>query len=184
MKKLLLLISFLCSCQIGATQTLKRIGVLERKNNTLFIAEGSHRFLVKQEVVTVKLKKGPISMSTNKNKIRSNRLGFVDLAVPIGIDIESYVSSLEKSRNFEVVEYNSIGEYCLTTNDTEVNRQWYLSSINLFNAWDFTMEIQIRRLQYLILEQIGDILILVTVPTDIKTLMRHWVGTILREIVM
>ena len=138
-KKILLLISFLCSCQIGATQTLKRIGVLERKNNTLFIAEGSHRFLVKQEVVTVKLKKGPISMSTNKNKIRSNRLGFVDLAVPIGIDIESYVSSLEKSRNFEVVEYNSIGEYCLTTNDTEVNRQWYLSSINLFNAWDFTM---------------------------------------------
>lgn len=139
MKKILLLIPLLCLCQIGVTQTLKRIGVLERKNDTLFIAEGGRRFRVKQEVVTVKLKKEPISMSANKNKIRSNRLGFADLAVPPGIDIESYVSLLEKSRNFEVVEYNSIGEYCLTTNDTEINRQWYLGTINLFNAWDFTM---------------------------------------------
>ncbi len=121
------------------TQTLKRIGSLERKNDILFIVEGNNKYRVKQSVVTVKLKEGIRSISANKNKIRSNRLGFVDLAVPVGMNIETYVSSLEKSKNFDVVEYNSIGEYCLTTNDTEVNSQWYLNAINLFNAWDLTM---------------------------------------------
>lgn len=139
MRKALLLIPLICLYHIGMTQTLKRIGSLERKNDILFIVEGNNKYRVKQSVVTVKLKEGIRSISANKNKIRSNRLGFVDLAVPVGMNIETYVSSLEKSKNFDVVEYNSIGEYCLTTNDTEVNSQWYLNAINLFNAWDLTM---------------------------------------------
>ena len=139
MRKTLLLITFLCLCHIGTTQTLGRKGLLEKKNDSIYIVEGNRKFPIKHDVVTVKLKTGYTSKFESTNKIRSNRLGFTDLAVPAGMDIETFVSLLEKSGNFEVVEFNSIGKYCLITNDTERSRQWYLSTINMFNTWDITM---------------------------------------------
>ncbi|MFV0392711.1 MAG: S8 family serine peptidase [Paludibacteraceae bacterium] len=73
------------------------------------------------------------------NKIRINRLGYADLIVPDSVNIEKYVNSLERSDNFEIVEYNNFGHYCFIPNDTERSGQWYLSNINIYSAWNITM---------------------------------------------
>lgn len=138
-RSFLLTISIICVYQIGLTQSLKRIGLLERKNDSIFVVENGKHYIANKNTVTVKLKSGVYLLEKEVKKIRSNRLGYIDLVVPEGMDLEKYVSALEYTGKFDVVEYNNIGEYCAITNDTERNNQWYLNSISAFNAWDITM---------------------------------------------
>lgn len=138
-RNLLLTIFIFCLCQIGLAQSLKKIGTLERKNDSIFVVENGKYYIVNKNVVTVKLKSGIDGFEKAAQKIRSNRLGYIDLVVPEGIDLEKYVSVLEYTGKFDIVEYNNIGQYCVITNDIERSNQWYLNNINAFNAWDITM---------------------------------------------
>ena len=47
-----------------------------------------------------------------------------------------YAALLEKSGHYELVEYNTFGNYCHTPNDSHRNDQWYLNTINAFSAWN------------------------------------------------
>ena len=69
----------------------------------------------------------------------SNKLGFITLSVPEGINVENYVSMLRSRDEFEFVEYDVLFEYCFTPNDTSISSQWYLNRINAFNIWYYTM---------------------------------------------
>lgn len=140
MKRVLLFIIFIfCLYQFGFAQSLKRIGTLERKNDSIFVVENGRYYVANKNIVTVKLKTGTSGLDKATQKIRSNRLGFIDLVVPEGVDLEEYVSVLEKSGKYDLIEYNNIGKYSVITNDTQRRNQWYLSNINAFNAWDITM---------------------------------------------
>jgi subtilisin family serine protease len=141
MKKFVcLVIVALCLCQFGLAQETNRNGRLQRVNDSIFIVENGTRYMADRNVVTVKLKQGVNKSKIEKDvkELRSNRLGFIDLSVPEGVDIEDYVTMLEKTGNFDIVEYNSIGKYCFISNDTRRSEQWYLSSINAYSAWDIT----------------------------------------------
>ena len=111
---------------------------MARVNDSIFIVENGKRYLADRNVVTVKLRPEVNKIRKDLQELRSNRLGYIDLSVPGGVDIEDYVVMLEKTGDFEVVEYNSIGEYCFVPNDMLRTGQWYLSSINAYSAWDFT----------------------------------------------
>ena len=140
MKKILtVIILIFCLYQLVLAQSLKRIGTLERKNDSIFVVENGKFYIGNKKIVTVKLKSGTYGLDKVVQKIRSNRLGYIDLVVPEGVDLEKYVSVLEKSGKYDLVEYNNIGKYSVITNDTERSNQWYLNNTNAFNAWNLTM---------------------------------------------
>ena len=66
-------------------------------------------------------------------------LGYVDLRVPDGLKVEDYVTSLEESGLFEVVQYNTLAELFISPNDAFISNQYYLNTINVYNAWDITV---------------------------------------------
>ena len=137
MKKIVcLVILTLCLCQFGLAQPRIQDVQLERVKDTIFVVKNGKRYVANKDVVTVKLRSGVNKMRDDFKASRFNRLGYVDLSVPEGVDIEDYASMLKKTGDFDVVEYNSIGEYCVTPNDTHLNEQWYLNSINAYSAWD------------------------------------------------
>lgn len=111
---------------------------LERINDTLFIMENETCFAVNPNVVTVKLKPGINKIEQKVRELRSNRLGYIDIQVPKGFDVEEYVSLLEKSGEFSLVEYNAFWEWCYLPNDSQISNQWYLNAINATSAWDIT----------------------------------------------
>jgi thermitase len=104
----------------------------------MFIEETGNRYAIDPDVITVKLKPGVDKIGEDLKEIRSNKLGYIDISVPEDIDVEKYVSMLKERGEFETVEFNTIGEYSFTSNDTRRNEQWYLGSINAYSAWDIT----------------------------------------------
>ena len=118
-------------------QTEKK--VLSREGDKLYISydEGKSRSLVNENIVTVKLKS---NKTTNRdfNILRSNRLGYMDLSVPEGVDVIEYVGMLERSDMFEMVKSADAGEICLSPNDTYISNQWYLATINMPGTWNIT----------------------------------------------
>ena len=95
----------------GFTQKVERIG------DTLYLVENEERFKVDTEVITVKLKSSEKELGSNYKVINSNRLGFYDIRVPEGIDVEKYVNSLKQTGRFETVEFNGEAKCCFTPND-------------------------------------------------------------------
>jgi hypothetical protein len=138
-KSVILTIFVLCLCQFGLAQRMERFGRLERTNDSIFIVENGRRLVADLNVVTVKLKPGVNRIDKNLEILHTNRLGYINLSVPDGVDIEDFVNMLDKTDLFEVVEYNTIGEYWIIPNDTRRNEQWYLNTINVFSAWNITM---------------------------------------------
>ena len=63
--------------------------------------------------------------------------------VPEGESIEGFVDSLEAQPNVEYAQPNYIFTLDRTVNDPDAQmpspKQWYLSKINAYNAWDYTM---------------------------------------------
>ena len=138
-KKFVYLVIFaLCLCQFAMAQLINRNDRLVRINDSIFIVENGKRYLADRNVVTVKLKPEVSRIRKDLKELRSNRLGYIDLSVPEGVDIEDYVAMLEKTGDFEVVEYNGLGELGFTPNDILISNQWYLNSINAYTAWDIT----------------------------------------------
>ena len=129
----------LCMCQFGLAQQKSRFGQLQRVEDSIFIVEEGKRYIADQNVVTVKLKPEINKIRESLQVLCSNKLGYINISVPIGVDIEDFVSMLDETGEFEVVEYNSFGEYHIIPTDTRISEQWYLNSINAFSAWDINM---------------------------------------------
>ncbi len=127
------LISILVSI-VGKAQVLKYKGRFEKQGENLYLIENSKKVLIDTKSITVKLKPST-KLSTKEVVLRSNLLGYIDLAVPKGIDVQTYVSQLEKKDIFEMIKYNFIGTCCSLTNDDFVDLQWYLDSIQAPDAW-------------------------------------------------
>jgi VCBS repeat-containing protein len=92
-------------------------------------------FEVVPGVVTIKFEKS-VTKSEKSNffrankveRIRSNRLGAIDIRVPRGQDPVTFVAHLSKSKLFEYVEVNTYGRYDFTPDDTQFTDQWGLNN--------------------------------------------------------
>lgn len=137
-KKLLFVIMLLIVLTEGSAQALKLQGRIERQGNELYLVDGQYKALVDKGTVTVILKTNG-EIPNQITILRKNRLGYIDIAVPDGTDVEDFINQLEVSNQFELIKYNLIGELCTTTvNDPYADFQWHLGSINMYDAWDYT----------------------------------------------
>lgn len=136
--KLIIEVAFSLVALSGTAQDKAFTQKVERIGKTLYLVENEERFKVDTEVVTVKLKTTENNLGQDFKIIRSNRLGYLDIKVPDGVDVESYVNELKKTGRFETVEFNGEAKCCFIPNDSCVVNQWYIDRINLTNAWDLT----------------------------------------------
>jgi subtilisin family serine protease len=139
MKRVVFIVIALCVHLLCLAQSKERIGTLKRINDSIFIQIGQKSYKANPKVITVKLKSGIDKNKLTISKVRSNKLGYIDILLPDDVDMENYVLQLEKTGYYDVIEYNNIGEYCVITNDLLRSSQWYLNSINVNTAWDITM---------------------------------------------
>lgn len=124
----------------GSAQLKVQTEKLIRKDNALYIRENGMDFRVDKKTITVKLKKGEILDEKNFIIERQNKLGYIDITIPEGNDIEEYAKKLDESGIFELVEYNTIGEFfSITPNDNFYDYQWNLERIKVDKAWKYTM---------------------------------------------
>lgn len=134
----LIIVFFLFGGNLKA-QSLRQIDSLYTENGKYYLLEDGRKNLVNSKVITLKIKKGKENAKKELNVLRENKLGYLDILVPDSITLEDYAILLDKSGYFDYIKYNTYGELCATPNDVLLPQQWYLDSINVFNAWDYTM---------------------------------------------
>lgn len=90
-------------------------------------------------MVTVKLSGNEV-MPSNINVVRVNGLGYYDIKIPNDVGYEDYMNHLKSLKIFSVIEYNAIGKYNgeIESNDKKITNQWYLSRIEVLDAWNIT----------------------------------------------
>jgi len=105
-----------------------------------YVESNGEEYRVNSEVVTVKFKSGVTQSKMALDIIRTNRLGYIDVAVPKGVDLVEYLDSLSNSNDFGLVDFNSYGKFCsdFIPNDPLLPSQWYLHAVNVFDAWNIT----------------------------------------------
>ncbi len=135
-KKILLLLA-LSIVNICLLHGENRTEKLVRKSNSLFRMVNDKLIELDNKAITVKLKEGKV-LPKKVKAIRSNKLGYIDVEVPNDIDIEDFVANLRTTGDYELVKYNEIAETAVSSNDPELNYQWYKDAIGLHAAWDIT----------------------------------------------
>lgn len=100
---------------------------------------------IEQNTITVKINLADSNLLSAKyDVIRKNRLGFVDLRIPLETGIEKFTTELEKDPIIKHIEYGIIAKFNFTppdinTNDIYLDSLWYLSAINAKKAWYYSM---------------------------------------------
>ena len=136
--KFYIVLAFVLTSLSGMAQSKGFTQKVERVRDTLYLIQNGERFKVDTEVITVKLKPTEKEPESNYKVINSNRLGFYDIKVPEGVDVEEYVNTLKQTGRFETVEYNSEAKCCFIPDDTYIGNQWYINRIHLNDAWNIT----------------------------------------------
>lgn len=132
---ILIIMAFFPYLSVAQNQQEKR--TIERSGDKAFLVENGLRSIVDETIVIAK----PKSKETLTNSLLITKdlgFGIIEIPVPNDIRVEDYVSYLIKSGNYEFVDYNIYGEYALYPSDDYIGDQWYLESINAYEAWDIT----------------------------------------------
>ena len=139
-KSILITLALFVSFAMSAKETsIKMEGKLEMRGDSLFLVDEIGECLVDPTEVIVKLKDGNEIKNKELKILRKNRLGYIDIAVPEGKNVQDFVADLDESGEFSFISYNLLGKLCATSNDPDLSSQWYLNSINVFGAWNYTM---------------------------------------------
>ena len=113
---------------------------LVEKKGVLYIQENGTEYRVNTKTITVKLKEGKTLDCKGGSVVRQNKLGYIDIDVPEGYDVQEYATMLDEGGDYEVVELNTYYKCnSVYINDTDAPSQWHLNRINAYAAWDFTM---------------------------------------------
>ena len=106
------MVLFGCSSSIEELKEDKIEGELVRIDGSIYVVENGKLWLIDQTVVIVKLKPEINEVPNDLIVIHTNPLGFISLSVPDGVDVEEFATMLKKTGLFEIVEYNTFGEWC------------------------------------------------------------------------
>ena len=129
MKKFII---FLTSCLIGGIGTVHSQTILRKANGYLTLESNGESYEVDKNIVTVKLDTNSAKIY-RFNTLRINKLGFADIQVPIGEDIEKFISSLQDISDIKSITYNTYGQY--HSNDPLYGQLWHLGRINAEQVW-------------------------------------------------
>ena len=115
---------------------------IERDGNSLYIVENGIKYHVDTNKIVVRPKDPKKEQSLEMMVLHTNKLGYITIQVPNGIDIVKYVEKLKSMAIYESIEYIPEIKPCLNVNDYYINNilenQWFLNRINLWNAWDIS----------------------------------------------
>lgn len=111
MKNIIVILLLICSVSVGMAQEQRSLNnKIYKKENGVW--KDTSGFSLIDSIVTVKLKDRKSNIE-NLNVIgqvlRRNRLGFVDIRVPKGVDLFEFCERLRAVPGVESVEVNSIG---------------------------------------------------------------------------
>ncbi|MCL2435071.1 MAG: S8 family serine peptidase, partial [Lentimicrobiaceae bacterium] len=143
MRKVIILsiISCLAFFHFVSAQNEQTYGILRNMEGTYYVESKGYFYLADTTTVTVKYKNNVEQSKVVLDTIRANKLGFIDISVPVNTNFEEFVLMLKETEEFEYIDYCSFGGPCFIPNDPKVlnGEQWYLSYINAFEAWDIVM---------------------------------------------
>ena len=110
----LTLLALTCSIQ---GQTLQKNQTFLRSGQKAWIVENGDSFAINPNVLVVKPKANVTEISSRLKKLKTSKLGFIDIQVPEGVLVEDYAKEIEKSGDFESVEFRAEWKCCMTPND-------------------------------------------------------------------
>ena len=138
MKKSISVALLLCVIIPMFSQSLGLKRKIERSNDSIFLCENGRRLHIDSTKVLSKFKHGVRKTIPDvKYKIFKN-LDIIEIEIPQNIKIENYVDYLEKTEDFDKIEFNCFYSPCIVPNDSYVNDQWYLSKIKAYDAWNIS----------------------------------------------
>lgn len=129
-----LLISILCHSQIRVqSRDVKRIG------EKAYLMSNGSQYEIRENVLLANLKEGKKKVRDGIKVIKSHSFGLLEIAVPDSVLIEKYIETLEKTGDFECVEFDTEIRPCTTPNDYYYYYfQWAPQHIHANAAWEIT----------------------------------------------
>ena len=113
---------------------------VRRISGKAYLYSNGDQFEIREGVVIAKLKEGKKQVREGIKVIKSHSYGMLEIVVPDSIAIEKYVNVLEKTGDFEYVEFDTYIKSCMFTNDPYYlsGDQWGINQIFAHAAWEIT----------------------------------------------
>lgn len=103
-----------------------------------YLLSNGNQYEISEDVILAKLKEGKKKVRDDIKLIKSHSFGMLEIAVPDSVAVEEYIEILEKTGDFDYVEYDTFIKSCMSANDYYINNQWGLGHIHANAAWDIT----------------------------------------------
>lgn len=126
---------FMLFCSVGYTQN--RSIKPEKINNSYYIVENNQTYKIDDKIILAKLNLNTKLKEGIKGS-KASALGVIRISIPDSIELTNYMSYLEQTGDFEILEYNGYYKPYFIPNDFYCNDQWYLDTIKIKSAWDIT----------------------------------------------
>lgn len=126
-------VTFLCYSQSHIqSREVKRIA------GKAYLLSNGNQYQIRENAVLARLKAGKKQVRNDIKLIKSHSFGMLEIAVPDSVKTEEYIATLEKTGEFEYVEFDTYSKPCMSPNDTYYHGQWALNHIDMDKAWEFT----------------------------------------------
>lgn len=126
-------ITLLCFSQTHVqSREVKRIA------GKAYLLSNGNQYQIRENAVLARLKAGKKQVRNDIKLIKSHSFGMLEIAVPDSVKTEEYIATLEKTGEFEYVEFDTYSKPCMSPNDTYYHGQWALNHIDMDKAWEFT----------------------------------------------
>lgn len=104
-----------------------------------YLLSNGNQYEISEDVILAKLKEGKKKVRDDIKLIKSHSFGMLEIAVPDSVAVEEYIEILEKTGDFDYVEYNSFLKPCMNANDPFFfYDQWGIQHIHANTAWEIT----------------------------------------------
>ncbi len=125
--------TLLCYSQTqGQSQDVKRV------SGKAYLMSDGIQYEIREDVVLARLKDGKQQVKDGINVQTSHSFGMLEIMVPNGVAVEEYKKILDKTCDFEYVDYDTYSKPCMCPNDSDYSYQWGPAYIQADAAWEIT----------------------------------------------
>lgn len=136
-KYVILLFAFLFS-HVCYSQTHVQSRDVKRIAGKAYLSSRGSLYEIREGVLLAKLKDNKKQLRDGIKAIKTHSFGMIEIAVPDSVLIEDYLTTLEKTGDFDYVEYDTYAKSCMSPNDTYYSIQWGPGHIHADAAWEIT----------------------------------------------
>jgi serine protease len=139
MKRIKLLLLLLSSLSCFSQQKINfNDKIFTKTLNKWYDSKG---FEVDSTIITLKFKDKKFESDVSKygTSLKVNSLGYVDIKVFKNKPFSKTIKEMSDNKNILSIDINTIGTYNFIANDAQINNQWYLNTIQMPSAWDYTL---------------------------------------------